>query len=102
MRRVVITGMGAVTPIGLNVNEYWEGLKAGKTGFGEITYFDTTDYKVKVAAEVKDFVPKNYMEGKAAKRMEKFPSMRLPLPEKLWNRPVLIWKKRILTVWDVL
>lgn len=72
MRRVVITGMGAVTPIGLNVNEYWEGLKAGKTGFGEITYFDTTDYKVKVAAEVKDFVPKNYMEGKAAKRMEKF------------------------------
>ena len=72
MRRVVITGMGAITPIGLNVNEYWEGLKAGKTGFGEITYFDTTDYKVKVAAEVKDFVPKNYMEGKAAKRMEKF------------------------------
>lgn len=72
MRRVVITGMGAITPIGLNVNEYWEGLKAGKTGFGEITYFDTTDYKVKIAAEVKDFVPKNYMDGKAAKRMEKF------------------------------
>lgn len=64
--------MGAITPIGLNVNEYWEGLKAGKTGFGEITYFDTTDYKVKIAAEVKDFVPKNYMDGKAAKRMEKF------------------------------
>lgn len=72
MRRVVITGMGAITPIGLNVNEYWEGLKAGKTGFGEITYFDTTDYKVKIAAEVKDFVSKNYMDGKAAKRMEKF------------------------------
>ena len=72
MRRVVITGMGAITPIGLNVNEYWEGLKAGKTGFGEITYFDTTDYKVKIAAEVKDFVPKNYMDGKAAKRMDKF------------------------------
>ena len=56
MRRVVVTGMGTVNPIGLNVDEYWEGLKAGKTGFGEITYFDTTDFKVKVAAEVKGFV----------------------------------------------
>ena len=101
MRRVVITGMGAITPIGLNVNEYWEGLKAGKTGFGEITYFDTTDYKVKIAAEVKDFVPKNYMDGKAAKRMENFPSTRLPLPKKQWSRPALIWKKKIPIGWAV-
>ena len=72
MRRVVVTGMGAITPIGLNVAEYWDGLKAGKTGFGEITYFDTTDYKVKIAAEVKGFVAKEFMDGKAAKRMEKF------------------------------
>lgn len=72
MRRVVVTGMGAVTPIGLNVDEYWNGLKEGKTGFGEITYFDTTDFKVKIAAEVKGFEPTEYMDRKAAKRMEKF------------------------------
>ena len=64
--------MGAVTPIGLNVEEYWNGLKEGKTGFGEITYFDTTDFKVKIAAEVKGFEPTEYMDRKAAKRMEKF------------------------------
>lgn len=72
MRRVVVTGMGAITPIGLSVEEYWDGIKFGKTGFAEISYFDTTDYKVHVAAEVKDFVAKDYMDPKAAKRMEKF------------------------------
>lgn len=72
MRRVVVTGMGAVTPIGLNVEEYWNGIQNGKTGFGQITYFDTTEYKVKIAAEVKGFDPKAHMEPKAAKRMEKF------------------------------
>lgn len=72
MRRVVVTGMGTVNPIGLNVDEYWEGLKARKTGFGEITYFDTTDFKVKVAAEVKGFVAADRMDKKAARRMEPF------------------------------
>lgn len=72
MRRVVVTGMGTINPIGLNVNEYWDSLKSGKTGFGEITYFDTTDYKVKVAAEVKGFDAKNFMDRKAARRMEAF------------------------------
>ena len=72
MRRVVVTGMGAITPIGLNVEEYWNGLKEGKTGFGEITYFDTTDFKVKVAAEVKDFKAADFMDKKAARRMEPF------------------------------
>lgn len=72
MRRVVVTGMGTVNPIGLNVEEYWEGLKAGKTGFGEITYFDTTDFKVKVAAEVKGFVAADRMDKKAARRMDPF------------------------------
>ena len=72
MRRVVVTGMGAITPIGLNTEAYWDGIKNGTTGFGEITYFDTTDYKVKIAAEVKDFVAKDFMDGKSAKRMEKF------------------------------
>ncbi|MCD8148037.1 MAG: beta-ketoacyl-ACP synthase II [Clostridiales bacterium] len=72
MRRVVVTGMGAITPIGLNVDEYWNGIKEGKLGFGEITAFDTTDYKVKVAAEVKGFKAADYMDRKDAKRMEAF------------------------------
>lgn len=72
MRRVVVTGMGAITPIGLNVEEYWNGIKEGKTGFGEITYFDTTDYKVKIAAEVKNFNAADFMDKKAARRMEAF------------------------------
>ena len=71
-RRVVVTGMGAITPIGLSVDEFWKGVKEGKTGFGEITRFDTTDYKVHMAAEVKDFVAKEHLDFKAAKRMELF------------------------------
>lgn len=71
-RRVVVTGLGAVTPIGNTVNEFWAGIREGKVGIGEITKFDTTDYKVKVAAEVKGFVAKERMDFKAAKRMETF------------------------------
>ena len=69
MRRVVVTGMGAVTPIGIGVEAFWENVKKKTLGFGEITRFDTTDYKVHIAAEVKDFVGKDYMDFKAAKRM---------------------------------
>ena len=71
-RRVVVTGLGAVTPIGNTVEQFWSGIKEGKVGIGEITRFDTADYKVKLAAEVKDFNPKDYMDAKAAKRMEPF------------------------------
>ena len=71
-RRVVVTGMGAVTPIGLNVKDFFESVKAGRHGFGTITRFDSTDYKCHVAAELKDFDAKNYMDFKAAKRMEAF------------------------------
>ncbi|MDE7339194.1 MAG: beta-ketoacyl-ACP synthase II [Lachnospiraceae bacterium] len=71
-RRVVVTGMGAITPIGLGVEEFWAGVKAGKTGFGEITKFDASEYKCRLAAEVKGFEGKNYMDFKAAKRMELF------------------------------
>lgn len=76
-RRVVVTGLGAVTPIGNNVADFWSGVKEGKVGIGPITKFDTTDYKVKNAAEVKGFVAKEFMDFKAAKRMEPFPSMQL-------------------------
>ena len=70
--RVVVTGMGAITPIGNDVESFWNGLKEKKVGIGPITQFDTTEYKAKLAAEVKDFDPKNYMDPKAAKRMERF------------------------------
>lgn len=71
-RRVVVTGLGAITPIGNGVAEFWDGIRKGKVGIGEITKFDTTDYKVKLAAEVKDFVPGDHMDKKAARRMEAF------------------------------
>ena len=61
-----------ITPIGNDVESFWNGLKEKKVGIGPITQFDTTDYKVKIAAEVKDFDPKAYMDPKAAKRMERF------------------------------
>ena len=71
-RRVVITGMGAITPIGLSVEEFWQSVKEGKHGFAPISYFDTGEYKAKLAAQVKGFEGKNYMDFKAAKRMELF------------------------------
>lgn len=74
-RRVVVTGMGAVTPIGLNVKDFFASVKAGKHGFGTITRFDSADYKCHVAAELKGFDAKNYMDFKAAKRMEAFSQM---------------------------
>lgn len=64
--------MGAITPIGNSVEEFWDGIKKGKTGFGPITYFDTADYRCKLAAEVKDFDPTQYMDKKSARRMEQF------------------------------
>lgn len=71
-RRVVITGLGAITPTGLNVSEFWNSCKDGKIGFAPITYFDTTEYKAKLAAELKGFKATDYMDVKTAKRMEAF------------------------------
>ena len=71
-RRVVVTGMGAITPIGNSVEEFWDGIKEKRIGFGPITKFNTENYKCKLAAEVKDFDAGNFMDPKAAKRMELF------------------------------
>lgn len=71
-RRVVVTGLGAVTPIGNTAEEFWNNAKEGKVGIGEITRFDTSDYKVKLAAEVKGFDAREHMDFKTAKRMELF------------------------------
>lgn len=71
-KRVVVTGMGAITPIGLSVKEFWQSAKEGKIGFAPITHFDASEYKCHIAAEVKDFNAKDHMDFKAAKRMELF------------------------------
>lgn len=71
-RRVVVTGLGAITPIGNNVNDFWKGIKEGKCGIEEITKFDVTEYKVKLAAEIKDYEPDDHFDKKTSKRMDPF------------------------------
>ena len=72
MKRVVVTGIGAVTPVGNNVPDFWESLKNGKNGIGPITRYDASESKYKLAAEVKDFDPTTYMEKMAAKKVDRF------------------------------
>ncbi len=71
-RRVVVTGMGAITPIGVSVEEFWNNALAGVSGADFITSFDTTEFRTKFACEVKGFVPENFMDRKAVQRMDKF------------------------------
>lgn len=72
MRRVVITGLGAVTPIGNNVESFWNGIKSGRCGIDKVTFFDTTGYKTQIAGEVKDFDPTDFIEKKDARKMDRF------------------------------
>jgi 3-oxoacyl-[acyl-carrier-protein] synthase II len=72
MRKVVVTGIGAVTPLGIGVKATWEGIIAGKSGLDRITKFDATDFPVKIAAEVKDFNPEDFVDKKECKRMDPF------------------------------
>lgn len=72
LKRVVITGMGAITPIGNSVEEFWDGIKQQKTGFAPISHFDASEYKTHLAAEVKDFKAKDYIDPRSARRMELF------------------------------
>ena len=71
-KRVVITGIGAITPVGNTVDEYWNSLKEGRHGFGPITQFDASAYKCKLVGEVKNFVAKDYIDPKSARRMARF------------------------------
>ncbi len=70
--RIVVTGLGAITPLGLDVASTWENIKANKSGVGPITRFDPSQLLTKIAAEVKGFDPKNYMDGKEARKMDLF------------------------------
>ena len=84
-RRVVITGLGAITPIGNNAQEFWKGIKEGKCGIDEITYFDTTNYKVKLAAEVKGYNPEEYFDKRSAKRLDLFSQYAIVAAREAWN-----------------
>ena len=75
MKRVVVTGMGLITPIGNSVEDFWKGIHEKKVGIDFIQNFDTTDYKAKVAAEIRDFNPKDFISVKESKRMDRFTQM---------------------------
>lgn len=72
MKRVVITGMGAITPVGNNIKDFWASIKRGQCGIDFIRSFDTSDFKVKLAGEVKNFKPEDYIDAKQVKRMDRF------------------------------
>ena len=84
-RRVVITGIGAITPIGNNAEDFWKGIKQGKCGIDEITHFDVSNYKVKLAAEVKNYNPEDYFDRKAAKRLDTFSQFAIIASREAWN-----------------
>ncbi len=84
-RRVVITGLGAITPIGNNAKDFWEGIKNGKCGIDNITQFDTTDFKVKLAAEVKNYNPEDYFDKREAKRLDKFSQYAMIAAREAWE-----------------
>ena len=85
MRRVVITGLGAITPIGNNVEEFWEGIKEGKCGIDKITAFDATNFKVKLAAEIKEYNPEKYFERKEIKRLDKYTQYGMVAAREAWK-----------------
>ena len=85
MKRVVITGLGAITPLGNNVDEFWKGIKEGKCGIDYITKFDTTDFKVKLAAEVKGYNAEDYFDRREAKRLDKFSQYAMIASREAWK-----------------
>ena len=84
-RRVVITGLGAITPIGNNAKEFWDGIKTGKCGIDEIKSFDATNFKVKLAAELKNFNPEDYFDKREAKRLDKFTQYAMIAAREAWK-----------------
>ena len=72
LKRVVVTGRGALTPIGNTVEEYWDGLKNGRSGSAPITYYDTEKFKVKFACELKGYDPQNFFDRKEVRKLDRF------------------------------
>ncbi len=75
LKRVVVTGLGALTPLGKSVAEYWNGLENGVSGCDFIKQFDATKFKTRFACEVKDFEPTNYLDRKEARKIDRFASL---------------------------
>ena len=102
-RRVVVTGLGALTPIGNSVSDYWEGLISGKSGSAPITYFDTSDFKTKFACELKNFNPLDFIEKKEIRRQDKFSQYATICSEEAINDSDLINSKfdsnRVGVIW---
>ena len=84
-RRVVITGLGAITPLGNNVEEFWKGIKEGKCGIDQITKFDASNFKVKLAAEVKGYNPEDYFDRREAKRLDLFSQYAMVASREAWK-----------------
>ncbi len=84
-RRVVITGLGAITPIGNNVEEFWNGIKEGKCGIDEITRLDVSNYKVKLAAEIKGYNEEDYFDRRSANRLDRFSQFAIIAAREAWN-----------------
>jgi len=96
-KRVVITGMGAITPLGHSVQALWTGIKEGRSGIARITQIDPTDYPSQVAGEVKDFNPNDFMDKKEARNMARYCDQPLPGQWKLWPMPGLVPRGRAAT-----
>ena len=96
-RRVVITGLGAITPIGNNTDEFWKNIKEGKCGIDEITHFDTTNFKVKLAAEVKGYNPEDHFDRRSAKRLDKFSQYAIVASREAWEDSKLDKEKEDMT-----
>ena len=84
-RRVVITGLGALTPIGNSAEDFWDGIKVGKCGIDQITKFDITNFKVKLAGELKGYNPEDYFERRLAKRLDKFSQYAMVASREAWK-----------------
>ena len=103
LKRVVVTGLGALTPIGNSIQEYWDGLVNGKSGAAPITYYDTEKHKTKFACEVKDFNIENFMDRKEARRMDKFAQYAVAASEEAINDAGItkenVNKQRVGVIW---
>lgn len=98
-RRVVITGLGVVSPVGTGVEKFWNSLLEGKSGIAPITRFDAADFPVKIAGEVKDFDPALAGDKKTIRHMDRNAQFLLLLPGWQWKMPNWIWKKKI-RIWQ--
>jgi 3-oxoacyl-[acyl-carrier-protein] synthase II len=103
LKRVVVTGLGALTPIGNNVEDFWNALENGESGCGPITLFDTTNFKTRFACEVKNFDPTEFLERKEARRLDRFSQLALVCAEEAINDANLddpsIDKDRVGVIW---